>query len=181
MNYILPSNIVRKFTNGGEYVERSTGKNYVGPYVTINERFYFSGENMSETSIELVPVPSPVDLPPVNEYDFYSNFKNYDIKSFKPLYYSHNPPSQKDYEKGSYRRYFAKNNLIKVGGITEIDYITFTDLIKKNGTYDYHKYSPFYIQWDLVSSEKNKSTILSLSNRYHGLQAYLKNPNQFVK
>jgi hypothetical protein len=46
-----------KSTAGGEYIEKESGKDYVGPYVQAYKNKYYAGSNLDQNGVELVPVP----------------------------------------------------------------------------------------------------------------------------
>jgi hypothetical protein len=179
--YIPSSFIEKKYTNGDEFIFSTNRKKYIGPYVIINGNKFYSGEIYNNSSIELIPVPKPEEIPSIIKYDVLSDFKVFDLKSFSPINFSYNPPTEQDYQKGSYKRYFVKNRSIKAGGITEVDYETFKDLVDQGGKHDYNIYEPFFINWNLTQTQRNIDQLNLLSRRYLGLKSYLKNPSQFVR
>jgi hypothetical protein len=181
MTYIPSAFIEKKYTNGNEYVYSTNGKKYIGYYNIINGNKFYSGDIFNNNSIELFPISNLSDLPETIDYDIVSDFKFFNLKSFSPINFSYNPPNEQDYQKGSYRRYFVKNRLTKIGGITEVNYETFKDLFDQGGKYDYNIYEPFYINWNLTQIQRNIDQLNLLSRRYLGLKSYLKNPSQFVR
>jgi hypothetical protein len=180
MTYIPSSFIEKKHTNGNEFAYSTTGKRYIGYYNIINGNKFYSGETFDKNSIELIRI-SDSSIPEIIDYDIISDFKVFDLKSFSPINFSYNSPTEQDYQKGSYKRYFVKNRSIKVGGIIEVDYETFKDLVDQGGKYDYNIYEPFYINWNLTQTQRNIDQLNLLSRRYLGLKSYLKNPSQFVR
>jgi len=181
MTFIPSSHIERKYTNGGEYQNPLTGRPHVGPYVIINSNQYFTGENYTNESVRLVSIPDAQSTPPIVAYDVLSGFRNFDLKTFTPIVYAYNPPSEQDYTLGSYKRYIAKNNSIHFGGFTEINYDTFIDLKDKEGKHDYYKYSVFTVNWNLKETLRNVDTLELLERVYPGIKLYLKIPSQFVR
>jgi hypothetical protein len=178
MAYIPSSHIEKKYTNGNEYAYATNGKKYIGPYVTINKNQFYSGETFNNSSIELIPIS--LSGPEIIDYDLFTNFKNLDLKTFSPVVYSYSSPNEQDYKNRFYKRYFVKNRSIKIGGITEVNYETFIDLVNRKGKYDYNVYDPFYINWNLKESLRNSEQIEALTKTYIGLKSYLKNTSQFV-
>ena len=62
----------------------------------INKNQFYSGETLTNSSIELIPVSS--SGPEVIDYDLFSNFKNFDLKTFSPVIYSYSSPNEQDYK-----------------------------------------------------------------------------------
>jgi hypothetical protein len=179
MTYIPSSHIERKYTNGNEFTYSTNGKRYIGPYIIINKNQFFSGTELNNNSIRLIPVSSSGSE--LIDYDSFSNFRNLDLKTFSPVLYSYSSPNERDYQNGFYKRYFSKNRTIKIGGIIEINYETFIDLRNKRGKYDYNIYDSFYIRWNLKEPLRNSEQIELLNRTYIGLKSYLKDPSQFVR
>jgi len=44
-----------KSTNGGEYVEKISGKDYKGPYIQAYKNKYYAGSNLDQNGVELIP------------------------------------------------------------------------------------------------------------------------------
>jgi hypothetical protein len=177
--YIPSSHIEKKYTNGDEYIYATNRKRYIGPYVIINKNQFYSGETFNNSSIELIPVSNSNDVS-IIKYDLFTNFRNLDLKTFSPVVYSYHSPNEQDYKNRFYKRYFVKNRSIKIGGITEVNYETFIDLVNRKGKHDYNVYDSFYINWNLKEPLRNSEQIEILNRTYIGLKSYLKDPSQFV-
>ncbi len=91
-------------------------------------------------------------------------------------------PSDKDYIKGSYLRYFAKKNNI-LNDFLEINKFTYDSIISRKSIFDINLYQVFSIRWDLgENSQEVNTNILSRYERsLPGIKNLFSNPLEFSK
>jgi len=152
--------ITDQFTNGGEFVIKSTKEPYLGSYYILYNGTFFTGKNQNDgVSRELIPL----ELPPANvnndsllvyvtpENDLKANDYLRIIGGLPPIkrlpipFYPN--PTLKDYELGEFQRYFAKK--INEYIFTEIDQQTYTKLSQNNDEYYWRLYYSFSLPWEL--------------------------------
>ena len=169
MAYLPKSKVNIKETPGGEFVERATRKPYTGKYIETSEGKYYAGNNPLTLGSELV-IPEPQRNNFGNSRDFkkhtilnkniYNNLKKFkQVPSFKTI------PTEKDYERGYYTRYFAiriNSNL----NYFEIEQEVFTSISTRKTEYDYNLYQVGSILWTLTGDvEKTNNLQLTLVER----------------
>lgn len=154
------------YTNGDEYIFKSTKQNYVGYYWKTLDGKFFTGKTPQNTPTQeliISPPKYPDESQDNNNISFINTINDevndYIIISKKstsaPLNptYSPNIPTQKDYDAGEFTRYFCKktNEIIYL----EIDKDTYTKLVNKDPTYLFQLYQPFKFQW-VITGDKEK-------------------------
>ncbi len=95
----FPKNKIKTglYTNGNEYVIKSSGANYVGPYWKTSSGKYFTGTSPNNTPVqELTLLTSPTPPPP-----------GIPVETIFP--------TESDYELGEFTRYFTKRRDIRYG------------------------------------------------------------------
>jgi hypothetical protein len=179
--------------NLGEFVLLDTKEPYQGPYWKTSSGQFFTGKNPNNTPVfELIPNPN---LSTEIDYRFegelnttYSNLKQItqnDIPSI-PVYYL-NVPTSKDYDLGSYVRYFCKKANQNI--YLEIEKETYDKLVNQDTSILFSNYVPFNLTWTIVGdsseavAEINKSLVyLKERNlKLTGLSQYFKNYSQFYQ
>ena len=162
--YIPKSKINILEAGPGEFIRQSNNKPYVGPYLELSNGKYFAGKGINRINFEII---KPISIP--NHFGKTKNIAKYNIlnkKSFEALKEVENIvptktiPTEEDYKKGYYTRYF----LVKVNQknkYCEIDKDTFTSLNKKEKKYNWPLYKINSILWSLNgnTSQVNKNQI----------------------
>jgi hypothetical protein len=166
MYYPKSQIVTNLYTNGQEYVIKSTNENYIGNYWKTSDGKFFTGKTPEDKNIQelillsLTPNVTPNINPILNspnwlpndfsstEYPKYSYEDKLTPVSFNPQ------PTQDDYTLGEFTRYFCKktNELIYI----EINKDTYEKLIGQDPTYLWQLYTPFKYQW-IISG--NKETV----------------------
>tara|TARA_Y100001973_G_scaffold72662_1_gene105982 strand:- start:63 stop:1130 length:1068 start_codon:yes stop_codon:yes gene_type:complete len=162
MAYKPLSDVIKKYTSGKfNYITKNDEKPYTGPYLETSDGELFAGHNNTKLGPRLLRIP----LPPNNQtlVKKFSNqrvsrvfnilrpdiqnelSKNIPIASFKPL------PSESDYRKGFFIRYFSKR--INGNSFIEIDKDTFDSILNKEGKYDSNLYEVGRIKWHLIGDD----------------------------
>ena len=169
MAYLPKSKVNIKETPGGEFVERATRKPYTGKYIETSEGKYYAGNNPLTLGPELV-IPEPQRDNFGNSKDFKKhtilNKSIYEkLKKYKDIPTSKSIPTEKDYERGYYTRYFAKKINSQINYF-EIDNKTFTSISTRKTEYDYNLYQVGSIRWALVGEvEKINNLQLTIVER----------------
>ena len=64
MAYLPKNKYKQKYTNGGEFVNKSTGKIYIGPYLELPNKQYYIGDSLSNLGDQLkLFIPSSINIP----------------------------------------------------------------------------------------------------------------------
>jgi hypothetical protein len=175
MYYPKSQIITNLYTNGQEYVIKSTSTNYIGNYWKTSDGKFFTGKTPEDKNIqELIVATSDASLQYsnltseaftpkfnsvyLNNSDVITeeyNKLNDTLLNVNLLPTSYNPqPTQDDYTLGEFTRYFCKktNELRYI----EIDKDTYEKLTGQDPTYLWQLYTPFKYQW-IISG--NKETV----------------------
>ena len=186
--YIPKSKIqTNLYTNGGEYILFSTGKNYTGYYYITSTNAAFTGKNPdvkdSETLISVEAfdqspqdyvnkkyaintlgvdaiIQNSKDTNIVTDYLKIKENRETGFNVNKPRQIpSYNPvlPTQKDYDLGVFVRYFCKKR--SENSYIEIDKDTFNNLIERDSTITFDLYRPFKLPWTLTSPNNDKNEV----------------------
>jgi len=171
MYYPKSQIVINLYTNGQEYVLKSTNANYIGNYWKTSDGKFFTGKTPDDINIqELISFSATlptnnldtlntstqtpeaselfIDSPIALEYSKINS--EFSTSKFLPL--SFNPqPTQDDYNLGEFTRYFCKktNEII----YTEINKDTYDKLLGQEPTYLWQLYTPFKYQW-VISGDK---------------------------
>lgn len=181
------------FTKGGEFRVKTTKKEYIGYYWKTSKGEFFSGKNPSFPSpltLEKIPLFSPLQTSTLaisKGNTSYNNLKKVDTST--PLllpYYVKPSPTKKDYELGSFTRFFAKK--FNENLYIETSQNIYNKLKNKNSSYAYKLYLTFTLNWRLTGSiievtNTNKNLILLTEQTLNiaGLSVYLKyNYTEFI-
>jgi len=180
------------YTNGTLFVLYS-GAPYVGYYYKTSKGQFFSGKTPQDLpQFELTdktdqPIggfpqqQNPLFDSQFTEYNYSSSFQTfgeynasvypqYNLEFLKPTPSSISPkPTPEEYKIGEFRRYFLKKtNQIQY---IEVNKTTFNSIVKKEPTYDWTLYYPFFITWQLTGNkekvaEVNRNiTLLAMKNQ----------------
>ena len=106
-------------------------------------------------------------------------------------------PTEKDYKRGAFKRYFCRKASSKNSTIIEISKDTYDILNNKKGTYNHVLYTPFKIFWKISGPLYDDNTLISLpiagiittnqkivnniNKNYSGIKSYLKDLAQFAQ
>jgi hypothetical protein len=174
----VPNNRIKinKYTQGEEFVVKSTNKNYIGFYHTLYNGKIFSGKTPnSEVIGELIDINKITDSlweseaegksvqRFVSHYDgevFNDQFQNEktirdynrvisnDMSKVKTMPTSHYPKvTDEDYKLGSFTRYFCVK--INESQFIEISKDTHDKLNNKDGSYPWEMYTSFKLEWTI--------------------------------
>ena len=150
--YLPKSQVTVKTTAGDQFIIKQTGKNFVGNYLETNRGKRYAGTNHMKLGVELIPIPGLIKK---------STYINQDVEKYNVLKEKINKflsntieipsmkryPSENDYEKGFFRRYFSRR--INGSGYQEIDKEVYDSISKKEKKYDHNLYEVGSIRWSL--------------------------------
>ena len=184
MRYLPKHRIEILYTEGGEFIKSSDSSPYVGEYVITSNDEYYAGNDIYNLGEKLIKKESTSDrFGSSSSTKQYITLKN---KVYKKLLNkdsipgSKNIPTEKDYEKGYYKRPF----LIRVNSKSykEINKKTAQDLISQNKL-DNNLYSIDNITWALTGNvhEINTKNLVLLERKYPGIMNLFPKLNEFVK
>jgi hypothetical protein len=164
MAYIPKTKVNILDTPGYEFVIMSRNIPYVGPYIDLSYGKYYAGNSPLNATTELIKP----DLGP-NNFGSSKNTRIYHILN-KNIYGSLKPkeeippsrpsPTEQDYKRGHYTRFFVKR-VNQQMGFMEVDNHTYDSLVSQKDQYDYNLYQPGTIKWALKGNVvKTNSNIL---------------------
>ena len=183
MAYLPKSKYKKRYTNGNELINLSTGRFYIGPYLELPNKKYYIGDTISNVGDELEPlIPSANNVVPT--------FDNVIYGALNPKYFNKEEkyktpiatkifPTEKDYLRGNMARYFGFR--IQTGRYFEIDKKTHDD-IQTGKVIDRSLYSSGKIVWVLKGdTEKiNGTNIIKYEvNGFPGLRKLFNNLSEF--
>ena len=162
MAYIPESKINKLNTPGGEFIIKSTNQGYVGDYIELSNGKFYVGSDPKQLNEELIIPPSTNRLGNNRNSRLYSNLKPQTTKfqtQVKSVYPSKSIPTDKDYTRGYYTRYFARK-VNEPRGYMEVDVDIFNSISQRKKTYDFNLYEVGSFTWNL----KNGTTSSNFTN-----------------
>jgi len=174
MTYIPKSKLNIKTTNGKEFRSVQTKKAYVGKYMQLSNGKLLIGSDPLNPGGELEPLS-----PPSNNLGFSADVRLHQIlkpeissklSKVKNIPFAKNTPTEDDYVKGYFIRYFVKkanqNTFYK-----EVSKEIYDSLKKRKSEYDVNLYQPGQIKWALRGNIRNinKSLLSKAEKRYPNL------------
>lgn len=187
----FPKNKIKTGLNSnGELQIKSSKKPYFGPYFETSKGKYYAGSTPNYSNlVELIKLPelpaSEISEAPEYELDSrfnygsnltYSNqqgIEEYTTPQPQPPKYYKSQPTNEDYRRGEYIRYFAKktNEYIYI----EIDQQTYNNLKAQDPTLLWTLYDCYYMVYSLRSNEVNRRLALQIErqNQWYGFSSYL--------
>ena len=194
-------------TNGGEFKKTSTGEDYTGPYYKIFDGKCKTGPNPLEgpsEALELIDTGANSKIISTNINQTY--LKNSSVKVnvnilnlgilIDPTPYQA-IPTEEDYQRGYYLRYFAQQRRGRAYNIVEINEETYTDLTKDQKIYNYLVWKALKLFWQLTGPRKDNKTnrtqvvagiedtnlrlIRQQEKGFPGLNIYLSDPLQYAR
>ena len=190
MYYPKSQIVVNLYTNGQEYVIKSSKENYIGSFWKTADGKFFTGKTPESKNIqELILSPSSTtasslsnDVYVNNSYTITNLYtKVYPVFSqmqYIPLSFTPNP-TQSDYDLGEFTRYFCKKtNEIRY---LEINKETYEKLIGQDPTYLWQIYIPFKYQWNISGEKKQIYSINKKVTEYMITKFNLFSLNKFLK
>lgn len=175
------------YTLGGELINSRTGKIYIGYYYSTLDGKYFAGKTFSVDAIELIILNN---IPSLSRDSFI--YKNTSGLNLSELNISNkiNYPTELDYDKGYFIRYFIKR---VNGGVETIKEVSENDYIQYNNNILYNN---IQIYWKLKGNiydekidgniipgvyDSNRRFVMESENKFFGLSKYIVNYIQYYR
>tara|TARA_R100000149_G_C5865205_1_gene130098 strand:+ start:528 stop:1442 length:915 start_codon:yes stop_codon:yes gene_type:complete len=170
----------------GEFIVKKTRKPYFGLYIETSGGRFYAGNDPKRLLSEIV---RPVSLP--NTFGrtrdiFKYNVLNKNIfgklKKVKDIVSTKNIPTEEDYEKGRYTRFFLKR-VNEMFGYIEVDQETFKAVAFEDDTVNHHLYETGKITWSLVGNVKvtNEAQIFLQREKFPNLNILFSKLDEFRK
>ena len=163
MTYIPKSKLNVLDTPGGEFISKLSGESYGGKYIELSSGKYYAGSDPLNLNEELIkPTISPLLTSNRNSL-IYSNLKPKKAKflgNIKSIYPTKNTPTEKDYDRGYYTRYFVKK-VNEPEGYMEVSINIFNSIKQQKKEYDFHLYEIGSLTWNLKNGTR-KSNFINL-------------------
>ena len=183
------------YTNGGEYLIKSTGQEYTGYYYKLYNNTLFTGKTPNDTpNQQLIPfeevpditsrlvIVEPFPSPEVLNYSLLN--ESPDPKIVPSPYYPQ--PSESDYNLGEFQRYFMKQ--INALSFTEISKTDYNSLLNKKENYLWQLYIPVSIPWEIsgnkdqVQKTNQQITVLTeQQNKFFGFTQFIQKTGGYLK
>ena len=168
MAYIPKSKVNILNTPGSEFIIRSTNQEYIGDYIELSNGKYYVGNNPKQLGQELIIPLVSNQLGDSDDFRTYSNLKPQTTKfqsQVKSVYPSKSIPTEEDYNRSYYTRYFTRK-VNEPRGYMEIDQDTFNSIGQRKKTYDYNLYEVGLLTWNLKNgTRKSNFTNLQILER----------------
>ena len=205
MAYYPPNKIkTNLYTNGNEFVIKSTNKDYIGYYFSTFEETFFSGKvpssNNSEELIKKIEtdidftIPKQVIVPSkvLESKNFIDSevFKYQDLKNKKQNpYFLPTPyypqPTEDNYKLGEFQRYFCvKTNELRYTEVTKDQYEKFKN---RDESVAWQYYISFSLPWNITGNKEevykvNRNIVLITEQniKRRGLQEFLRKNYLFL-
>ena len=186
MGYIPKSKVKTLTTDGGEFLVKKTGDSYSGPYLKTSNNTYYAGADLNDLSVQLVLSSENEVLPEFGnsfncikyisrKQEIYNN-----LKKTKIVPASKNIPSENDYKRGYFIRYF----LVRVNDLDykEINVNIYNEMLMKNQI-DRNLYFKGQIKWALSGDvyKINTNNLLLLEKKHPGIMNLFPILNEFSK
>lgn len=182
MAYLPKNKYKKRYTNGGEYVIKSTGEIYVGHYLELPNNVYYAGSDPQLITEELkLFIPSSVNIPNTRQNAVFGILNKQYVeqeKQYTTPVASKVFPTEENYTNGSMVRYFGQR--IQTGRYFEVDEKTYSD-IRSGNRIDRSLYTAGQLRWALKGdTEKiNGTNLLRLEETFPGLRKLFVNLTEF--
>lgn len=182
MAYLPKNKYKTKYTNGGEYVIKSTGELYVGNYLELPNNVFYAGTDPQLITEELIVfIPPSINIPNTKSNAIFSILNKTYVdkeKNYTTPIASKTFPTDEDYRNGSMLRYFGQR--IQTGRYFEVDKQTYSD-IRTSDRIDRSIYTQGQIRWALKGDTEqiNGANLLRLEKSYPNLRSLFGNLTEF--
>jgi len=175
MAYLPKSKVSILRTEGGEFLKKKNNAPYKGQYIESSNGKYYAGADTFDLKEELIKKTLNTSITfGKNRNTFkYNALKPNRKKQFSKLQSVptfKNKPTEKDYEKFKFIRYFTRK-VNSVFGYFEISYDTYKLLKSKNSKHDWRFYQCGKFEWALRGDTEqiNRNTLLLLQKEWPGI------------
>ena len=158
MAYLPKSKVNIKEASQGEFIFKKNKKSFSGKYLELSNGKYHAGTNTINLGEELI---KSVEESSNNQMGSSFDVKKYNIlipkkkkflKNTKTIPINKTTPTEEDYQRGYYRRYFARR-INQPKGYIEVNFDTVNKLQEKVD-YDYNLYEVGSITWALKNGTR---------------------------
>ena len=158
----------------------------MGPYIETSEGKYYAGNDVKYLGAELIK-PFKISTKFGGGEDF-NRYLKLRIEPYRTLSITKDipttkiPPTEEDYKKGWYRRYFMKR-INHNQAYKEIDKDTYRALKEESKSFDYRLYEVGSIKWWVVGNTEplNNINIERHKKMFPFLKGLFSAPNEFQK
>lgn len=179
----LPKNKYKiKYTNGGEFIIKSTGELYIGNYLELPNNIFYAGTDPQLITEELkIFIPPSTNIPNTKSNAIFGVLNKTYVdkeKNYTTPIASKTFPTDEDYTNGSMLRYFGQQ--IQTGRYFEVDKQTYSD-IRSSNRIDRSIYTQGQIRWALKGDTEqiNGANLLRLEKSYPNLRSLFSNLTEF--
>ena len=161
MAYIPKSKVNILNTPGNEFIKKFGGEGYVGKYMELSNGKYYAGSDPSNLGEELIIPLAPNQLNNTIDSVLYSNLRPRKAKflsKVESIYPSKSIPTEEDYERGYFNRYFAKK-VNELQNYIEIDIDVFNSITQQKNQYDFRLYEVGSVTWNLKNGTRRPNFI----------------------
>ena len=161
MAYIPKSKVNILDTPGNEFITKFNGENYVGKYIELSNGKYYVGSDPLNLGEELIIPLSPNKLSNTTDSVLYSNLKPKKAKFLarvQSIYPSKSIPTEEDYVKGYYTRYFTRK-VNEPKSYMEIDVDVFNFINEQKNQHDFYLYEVGSVTWNLKNGIRRPNFI----------------------
>ena len=172
-------------TPGGRLVYKSNYSPYVGKYIELSNGKFYAGSDPSNLGGELIIPLSTNRITDNKNSNVYSSIRletaNF-LSTVKAIYPFKNIPTEDDYKKGYYNRYFAKK-INEPRGYIEIDSDVYNSINEGKKEYDFRLYIVGSITWNLKNgtSEPNSINLKVLERTFPFVSLLFPKLNEFER
>tara|TARA_Y100000356_G_C11260440_1_gene293114 strand:+ start:3950 stop:5023 length:1074 start_codon:yes stop_codon:yes gene_type:complete len=176
MSYIPRSKYKIKYTQGDELVIRDTNVDYVGKYIELSTGKKYAGTdilnkrhvliNKAKNNLHTNRIHKSIDV--LKHNVFQPNMQKF-LEGVEVIPFAKSTPTQNDYNRGYYMRYFAKR--INGSKYMEIDEKVHKKIVNRTTTYDWRLYEVGTIRWFLTGNvfKKNGEMIKKMERGHKGI------------
>ena len=184
--YLPKSQIKIKTTRGYELRFKGSKETYVGDYMETSKGKFYEGNNNTNPGRELEFIPNTSikkqnNVKSVRKYNVLKkSIKNF-LSNTIPIPIMKKYPSELDYDKGFFIRYFSTR--INGIGYQEIDKDVYKSISTKDKTYDHNLYGVGEITWNLKGNvfKTNALKLKELEKKYKNITTLFPKFNEFAR
>tara|TARA_R110002167_G_scaffold7501_1_gene35633 strand:- start:266 stop:1906 length:1641 start_codon:yes stop_codon:yes gene_type:complete len=166
MAYVPKSKISYRISNNNEFITKKNKQEYNGPYISVEDKKYYIGSNYNKKGPELIKRTTSNIPGAEKNFNTHIKIRNYNkvnssirsrLQGTVSLPVAKSYPTELNYSKGKYTRYFAK----RFNGYSylEIDYETYQKIREESPTYDYNLWEVGSLEWHLTGNVFKKNSI----------------------
>lgn len=165
--YFPQSRILEDQSSTGDFQIKSTGETYTGPYCKFSDGRYFTGKTFSNNSQEIVKkIKSvlPITSMPLSALSLTKSIRIGKTLTQQTLTPTTLKPTDDDYRRGIFTRYFASDLTSKLIKIFEININDYTSVNNKDGKF-YNIYKVITLEWKITGPQHD-----DLSKGIYGIE-----------